>query len=131
MPVVAFPHDGTPQVAVRADDLTQRGCENRGIGERLLDSIDHSFETVDLGRQFLAAGLRTFDSEAKLEVFLVADQDVGDVGDFLEDLVKLLFAVLPERGAVVQIEGDPGAVFLCGSRDFQTEGTCLGRQRGN
>jgi hypothetical protein len=47
--------------------------------------LHHGFEAVCLGCKFFSSGLRAFDSEAELEVFLVAYQDIGDGGDFFED----------------------------------------------
>ena len=121
VPVAPFGHDGAPEVAVGADDLAQRGGEDRGVGIGLPGPVDHALEAVDLARQALAARLRALDAQAELEVLLVADEDVGDAGDLVEDRAQLLLAALPERGPVVQVEGDARAVLLGGPGELQAE----------
>ena len=49
-------------------------------------------------------------------------------GDLQEDLAQFLLAVLPERGPVIEIEGNARAVCLGRAGKFQAEGARLGRQ---
>ena len=128
MPGVAFEHDGAPVVAVGVVDLTQRGGEHLRGGILLLHAAYHLLESVDLGRDVLASGLGAFDSQAELEVLLVADKDVGDAAYLREDVVQLLLAADPEGGAVVEVEADARAVLLRGARDFEAEAAGLGAQ---
>src|SRR4030042_1436327 len=104
MPVVALGHDRTPEMAVGADYLAERGGEHRSVGKCLLRLIDHDLEAVDLVRQVFAARLRAFDPQAELEVLFIADEDVGNTRNFGEYLVQLGLTPLPERGAMVQVE---------------------------
>ena len=101
--------------------LAQRRAENLRVGVGLLHPPDHLLEAFDLGGQVLAAGLGAFDPQAELEVFLVAHQDVGDPGDLGEDFAQFLLAALPERSAVVQVEGDAGVILFGGARQRQAE----------
>jgi hypothetical protein len=71
--------------------------------------------------QILAARLGPLDAQAKLEVLFVADQDIGHPRDLRKNVVQLLLAAFPERGAVVQVERDAGAVLLCGSGKLQAK----------
>ena len=116
-------------MAIGADDLAERGGEDGRMGIGPLGPLDHALEAFDLGRQALAARLRAFDAQAELEVLLVAHQDVGHAGDLAEHLAQLFLAVLPERGAMIQVEGDPRAVFLGGPGQLQAERARLGRER--
>lgn len=127
VPVVAFQQDGAPEMAVGADDLAQRRGEDLGVGKGSLGALDHALETVDFGRQALPARLRPFNSQAELKVLLVPHQDVGQAGDLQEDLAQLLLAVLPEGGAMVEIESNPRPVLAGGSGQCQAEGTRLRR----
>ncbi|OPZ68589.1 MAG: hypothetical protein BWY83_02261 [bacterium ADurb.Bin478] len=58
------------------------------------------------------------------EVFLVADHDIHILRDLAVDLLGLLQAAdgLPERGAVVEVVGDDGAVFVGGLDGLDGEG---------
>ena len=129
MPVVALGHDGPPAVAVGADDLAQRRREHARVRMRLTHAVDHPLEAVDLAGEALAAGLRALNAQAELEVFLVADQDVGEPGDFRENLVQLGLAAFPERRAVVEVERDRRAVLLGRPGDLQAERARFRRER--
>ena len=104
LPFVAREHDGAPKVLVRVHDLAKRRREDLRVREFLLYAADHAFKAVDLRRDVLAARLRPFDAEAKLEVLFVADENVGNGGDLREYLAQFLFSSLPERRAVVKVE---------------------------
>ena len=128
VPLVSGGHDGAPFVVVGAFDFAEGGGVGLGVREGFLDSVDHFFEAFDLGFDVFAAGFRAFDAEAELEVFFVADEDVGDAGDFGEDGAEFFFAAFPEGGAVVEVEGDFGAVFFRGAGEFKAELAGLGRE---
>ena len=85
MPVIAFGHNRTPEVAVGADDLAEGGGVALGVGEGLFDAVDHALETFDLGGEVFAARFGAFDAKAELKIFFVADEDIRCGGDFLED----------------------------------------------
>src|SRR4030042_1891661 len=75
---------GAPAVAVGADDLAQRGPEDRGVGVGPPGPVDHDLETLHLARQALAARLGAFDAERELEVLFIADEDVRNARDLAE-----------------------------------------------
>ena len=58
-------------------------------------------------------------AQAELKILLVAHQDIGHRGDFRKHGPEFRFAALPEGGAVVEVEGDAGAVLLRRPRDLQ------------
>ena len=103
-------------------------ANTEALGEGLLDAADHPFEPIDLGFDALAAGFGAFDAQTQLEILLIADKDVGDRGDFGEVLAQFRLATFPERGAIVQVEGDAGVVLLGKAGQLQTELAGLGRQ---
>ena len=131
LPLVAGEHYGSPVVAVGVVDLAERGGEDLRAGILCLDTADHFLETVDLGGDVLAAGLRALDAEAELEVLFVADEDVGHAADLGEDVVQFLLAALPEGSAVVEVKADAGAVFLGGAGYLETEFAGVGAERGD
>ena len=50
--------------------------------------------------------------DAVVEVFFIADEDVGDGSDLVERLPEFRFAALPEGGAMVEVEAHENAVLL-------------------
>ena len=58
---------------VCADYLSQRGSINRCIREGLFYASDHSLETINLCFNAFTTGFRTFNAQAKLEIFLIAN----------------------------------------------------------
>jgi len=112
MPVVALEHDGAPVVAVGVVDLAEGGGEHLSSGILCADTADHLLEAVDLGSDVFASGLRALDAETKLEVFLIADQDVRKGANLAKNSPELLLATNPERRPVVEVETDRGAIFL-------------------
>ena len=131
IPVVPFKHDGSPEVPVGAEHLTQCGREDACVGEGRLDPLDHSFKAVDLGRNIRAARFRALDAERELEVLLVADQNVREACDLGEDFTQFLFPVYPEACAVIEIEGDKRSVFFGRARKFKAAFAGLGRKRAD
>ena len=84
MPFPAGCHDRAPKVAVGAEHLAQRRREYLRTGKFLFNPPDHRLKTVDLGCKVLTARFRTFDAQAKLEVLLVADKNIGNPGYLAE-----------------------------------------------
>ena len=115
-------------MAVDIDHLAQRGGEHRGVRIGFLDLLDHALEAGDLGGDILAARIGAFNPQGQLEVLLIAGQDVGNPGNLGKNPVQLFFTVLPERRAVVEVKGDPGAVLFGRPRQLETEDARLGRQ---
>ncbi len=101
------------------------------MGVRLARPLDHALEALDLVAQTLATRLGPLDPQRELEVLFVADEDIRDARDLMEDGPQLLFASLPERGAVVQIERDARAVLLGRPRDLQAKCPGLRGQRAD
>src|SRR5690554_5784382 len=104
MPVVAFEHEATPEVIVGADDFAQGVGEHTGVGEGLLNTQNHFLEAVDFVANGFSARFGTFNAQAELVVFLVANQYVGYRSYFGKDFTQFFFAAFPEGGAVVQVE---------------------------
>ena len=118
-------------MTIGTDHFTQGGGKYRCIRECFFGPIDHALEAFDLGCKSFAAGFRTFQAEAELEVFFVTDQDIRKAGNFGEDIVQLFFAVDPERSAMVQVKRNEGAMLLGGAGDIQAELARLRRKCGN
>lgn len=97
---------------IGADDLAQGGGEYLGIAVLALHLPDHRFKAVDLAGQVPAAGFRAGETQAQLEVLLIAHQHVGRRGDLVEGLPQFLLTALPEGGPVVEVEAHQGAVLL-------------------
>mgnify|MGYP006911565787 CR=1 FL=1 len=64
---------------------------------------------------------RAGNAKGKLEVLLVADENIRQRSDVLEGFVQLRFTPLPERGAVVKVEGHARAVALRLPRQLRAE----------
>src|SRR5690554_4176681 len=128
MPVVAFEHEATPEVIVGAEDFAQGVGEHTGVGEGLLNTQNHFLEAVDFVANGFSARFGTFNAQAELVVFLVANQYVGYRSYFGKDFTQFFFAAFPEGGAVVQVEGYAGAVLFGSAGQFQTEVSGVGRK---
>ena len=76
----------------------------------LEDFVNHPDECarVELG---LGGNFGARDAESKLEVFLVADQNVHMLHDAIKDRHRSPVAArdVPELGAVIEVEGNHGA----------------------
>src|SRR5690554_7873345 len=128
MPVVAFEHEATPDAILGADDCAQSVGEHTGVGERLLHTQNHFLEAVDFVANGFSARFGTFNAQAELVVFLVANQYVAYRSYFGKDFTQFFFAAFPEGGAVVQVEGYAGAVLFGSAGQFQTEISGVGRK---
>ena len=94
--------DGTPEVFIGMNDLTERSGKSGGIRISRFHAGDHFLEAVDFVSNAFAAGFGALDLQAELEVFFVTDEDVGKAGDFGKGGRKFGFTVFPERCAVIQ-----------------------------
>jgi hypothetical protein len=126
MPLVAGRHDRSPFVMIGVFDFAKRSRIGLSMRVRLLHAINHFLKALDLRLDVFTAGFRPLDSEAKLKVFFIADEHVGDARDFGENCGQLLLAPFPKRGAVIQVEGNPSAMFLRRARQLETELRGLG-----
>ena len=103
-------------------------CRRDHLRPRILppDISDHGAEGVRLSGEILPAGRGALDSQAQLEIFFVADQDIRKGGDGLEGVPELRLSALPERGPVIEIETDAGAILhrRFGERETESGGEC-------
>ena len=97
---------------VRIHYLTQSRGKDFCVRILILYPANHSLETFYLGNDVLPSGLWPIYAKAELEIFLIADKDVGDRADLGEDVMQLLLPACPEGRAVVQVEADARAVAL-------------------
>ena len=129
--LAGVPEDRGPIVLRRGDDVAERGRGDFEVRELGHGGFDHGLEGVGLD---VAEGLGALDGEPEGggEVFLVADHDVDILGDLTVDLLGFFQAAdgFPERGAVVEIVGHDGAVFVGGFDGFNGDFGGGGGKRG-
>src|SRR5712691_5202338 len=114
--------DGAPIIQCGGFCLSQRGGNNfeRIILHRLRD---HLLEAVDLKPRVMLIHARHLVTERRREVFLVAKHDINLRCDSPVDFLGLSLAAkgLPQRGAVIQVIGNDGAVPPGSLHSFQSD----------
>ena len=84
VPILSTGNDRSPHVAICTFNFSKCSCEQTRVAILLLHSLNHLFETIDLGADVFTTCLRSFDIQAQLKIFFVTDEYIGETCNLLE-----------------------------------------------
>src|SRR5690554_403944 len=113
---------------IGADHFTQCVGKNRRMRKCFLCIHNHPLEGIHGISYILTPRFGPFNTQAELEILLVADKDLGEGSDFPERITQLFLSTLPECGPVVQVKGNKCAMLFGKTGYLQTEVTGVRRQ---
>ncbi len=123
VPLAVEPEDSPPIVSIGRMHLAQGRRDQLDVRMLLDDPVDQLEECLGVELRLRRCDVRSADSEAFLEVLLVADQGVHVLDDALDELLAPFRAAngCPELGPVVQVEGGDGTGGLRGLHPFDDQ----------
>ena len=114
---------------VGGNDLPQRGGTELHAGVFLYHLGDHGLEGADLALQVFSSCFRPGEAQTKLEILLIANENICLRSKLPESGAKLFLPPLPEGSPVVKVETHHRSVGF-GSPDHLQAACCSLRAHG-